>query len=193
MLRQDIPQYRVCFNKTSIRKVLTDIASIMAHFLLVHTNSMAILLCRNLIHDESSPCRLHGQWPFTCGQRNGRNGLNYSPMHTKLQQACQHEFNPVQCGSGKCIDAHMAPHWTSRYDRNFTRQVVMPRSASNVPNVSFIGHQITDNIRCSPNAMKCMPESVKSIEFWPLFSHKVFSISKQEVCTITAHAQHTTE
>ena len=43
-----------------------------------------------------------------------------------------------------------------------------PSGPPGMPNADLIGHQITDNIQYSPNAIKCTPGSVKSIEFGSL-------------------------
>ena len=66
--------------------------------------------------------------------------------------------------------AHMAsPGQMSRYYGNPKRQAGTPQWTPGMPNADLICHKITNNVLCSPNAIDCMPESVKLIDFFILF------------------------
>ena len=112
---------------------------------------------------------------------------NYSPIHTKPEQACSHNFKYVHRGSDRYTDAHMAsPRHTSRYYRNLTRHL------------STCQHTLACPMRASLAIKKCCQYTMldhcyqmcarisKIHQVWVMlrdFLDKFFRISHQEVLT----------
>ena len=71
-----------------------------------------------------------------------------------------------QCTHGSILGTYRFALGRHLDTTEILRQAGVPRWASSTPNAGLIGHKIADIIWCSPNTIKCFPESVKSNEFW---------------------------